>query len=406
VTKHLAKKPFLTLMIGLALVGGCRRDAGSSGSADVKVERVPANSLVRDWAIDLNVHGERPTSIDLREKAVYVETTGSTYLGVDRGAGDVVFAQKITRKDAQVRPPIVMEDKIVFPTNTTLEIFDKRGRRIQSIRLPFATSSAGIGSGKNFIYIGADYKSGGRLAKLDLSFAYPPESANPTITPRWEAMTNGVISAAPVLFEDSLYYASEDGRVYAINESRAIIWPLANSAFQTEGRIVADLKVDPYGVYVASTDSKLYVLDRSNGKVKWQYYAQTALNHAPAVTKDRVYQYVHGRGLVALDKDDGEFNRKPLWIAGDGIQLLAEDGKYAYVRNNRNQIMALDVKTGQMKFKSKRRDFKVFATNTESAIIYASTAAGNLYAIKPVLTEGTVGELVLDVRPMEIASNQ
>jgi outer membrane protein assembly factor BamB len=42
--------------------------------------------------------------------------------------------------------------------------------------------------------------------------------------------------------------------------------------FVTSGRIVGDVKVDDSGVYVASTDSKLYALDRGTGKILWKYY--------------------------------------------------------------------------------------------------------------------------------------
>jgi outer membrane protein assembly factor BamB len=179
-----------------------------------------------------------------------------------------------------------------------------------------------------------------------------------------------------------------------VNEDRAPIWSLPNFVFHTDGRILAGLKIDDYGVYVASTDSKLYVLDRMTGKIRWQYFAGTALLDSATVTADSVYQYVPNHGLVALDKTAGDFNRKARWVAADAKQFLAADEKYVYVALRDRRIAALDKATGEQKFTSERTDLTVFAPNTKSGVIYAATADGLLLAVKPVTKPGSVGELV------------
>jgi outer membrane protein assembly factor BamB len=177
--------------------------------------------------------------------------------------------------------------------------------------------------------------------------------------------------------------------------------------FITYGQIRADVKADEFGVYVASTDSKVYCVDRNNSKIKWQYFAGAALQDSPVVTKDRVYQAIPGRGVAAINKTEQknntqpqwQYNREALWVVENALQFLADDDKYAYLRGRDNTIIAVDRATGEVTFESTRSDFDVFGSNDKSdGIIYASTSRGQVMAIKPVLRPGSVGEIVLETR--------
>ena len=76
-------------------------------------------------------------------------------------------------------------------------------------------------------------------------------------------------------------------------------------------------------------------------------------------------------------------------------QFLSEDATMAYLRTNDNLIVAVNKKTGEQKFKSKRQDLQLFATSEKpDGIVYAATLNGDVYAIRPALKAGSVGELV------------
>ncbi len=146
--------------------------------------------------------------------------------------------------------------------------------------------------------------------------------------------------------------------------------------------------------YISCTDSKLYCIDRGTGRLKWQYFATAPLTSGPQITKDLVFQYVPNRGLAAIPKTAGDFNRDAAWVLPEATMYLAEDDKYAYVRLRGNILGAVDKTTGEVKFRSKRSDLDVYGVNTKDGIIYAATKTGQVLAIKPVLKPGTVGELV------------
>jgi outer membrane protein assembly factor BamB len=143
------------------------------------------------------------------------------------------------------------------------------------------------------------------------------------------------------------------------------------------------------------------------------------LRTSPVVTATAVYQFVDNQGIVALDKTTGEFNRKARWAAAGTSQFLAEDDKYAYLLRQRDRrIVAIDRATGKEQFHSQRTDFVAFAINANApaapttapttgpsrvggGVIFAATRKGQVYAIRPVLTAGSVGEVVLDFKPAD-----
>jgi outer membrane protein assembly factor BamB len=423
------------LCAAVTFTGGCRRRDAKPAAASG--EGLPLQTFARQWATDLKLKGDALRRLHVREGAVYAYTTDGRAISLARDSGSIEFNRPIKGGGTMLHPPVVMMEKVnfsiprrrqtaadrgqmpvrrpnqppepeaapprdeyviqpvVFPTATTLEIYEQHtGRFITANNLDFTVRSAPVGKA-GMMYLGAALRGSSRGVSVDIREPYVPV--------RWELMTpEGAVSAAPALWEDAVYFASEGGDVYAVTSAaRESIWPLPGGVFKTGAAVVADLAVDAECVYVASTDNKLYALNRNNGKIRWQYFGGTALRAAPAVTSDTVYQYVPGTGLVAIDKAAGEPLRKPRWVAKDATQFLAQDERHAYVRSRGNRIVALDKKSGEVRFTSQKREgkneFAVFGTNVskEDGIVYAGTKAGRVVAVRPVLKPGTVGEVVL-----------
>jgi len=204
------------------------------------------------------------------------------------------------------------------------------------------------------------------------------------------------------MYQGSLFVGSRDGNVYAVRgENRDVLWPgLDKGFFKTGGPILADVAVDKDGVYVASMDSKLYCLDINTGRVRWIYYAGTPLreNSDPVATASYVYVYAPGTGIAAIDKAGKQEIRPAKWTVPQARQFLAADEKFVYLRTDDNLIIGVDKMNGQVKMTSQRRDLAVFAinTSTKDTNVYAGTANGQVYSIKPVLKPGTIGEFVFE----------
>ena len=396
----------------LAPSGGC----GRKKPAPERAEPLPLQSFARQWATDLQLKGDTLKGLHVREGNIFAYTRNGRVAALGRDAGSIEYWVTVKGGKLALHPPVVMANHlefrrqisapkygdearwevvgatpVVFPTATTLEIYDhkSKGQYVTSVDLKSGIRSDVIGA-NGTVYFGGAYPGGSRGAAVDIT--------QPYVAVKWQVMfPKGGIPATPAMSGDTVFFAGEDGSVIAVAASdRRALWPLANGAFQTGAAVVADLSADDQAVYVASTDTKLYALNRNNGRIRWQYFGGAALRQGPAVTSDTVYQFVPSIGVAALDKGTGSFDRAPKWVAEDCTQFLAQDERNAYLRRRDGTIVARDKKSGQVRFASRRRDFNVFATNVlkDDGMIYAATKQGRIMAIRPILKPGVVGEIV------------
>ncbi len=363
---------------------GCR-----TTKAAPKVERqvVPVDppKLVRTWKATLDLRGDKVRELYTTDEYLFVLTNDNYSYVFDRASGTRVHVSKI---NGRVRPPVVLKDQIVYPTDSTLEVFSRNGRFERSVNIG-NTIRTGAVTAAGRVVVGVDQDGRGRA--LFVNVATPGNDIAPILT-------MGALTAKPAVRGGLTFVGAEDGRVYAIAENLTGAWALPGGAFETDGSIVADLATDPgtsANVYVASTDSKLYALNATTGQLRWQYYAGGQLTKAPVATADTVYLPVPGQGLVAIDKTGSDSIRKAKWNKPDATRLLADDASYAYVLGSGNRIYGVDKKTGNVKFISERDDLRIFATNNKDAVVYAATPNGEIIAAVPVLKPGTMGEIVM-----------
>lgn len=375
-TKHL-----LSYLLAAAVLCGCKQTEMKPQGP----ETLPAEGFIEAWRNPLDLKGEDLARLYMIDGVVYAYSSKNTVYVLDAKGGDLKHIDPLGGTPGEVRRPLPLDNRIIYPRRASMEIFTNTGRDLGTLDLEHSIRSPVAGSGK-FLYCGLDYTQGGRLAQIDLTRQYKPVT--------WEVHTGAGVSAQPVIYQETIYAGTEEGTVLALNKTRDRVWALTDGIFRTDGPIVADLAADDFGLYVASMDTKLYCLDRGSGKIRWRYFAGAPLDTPPVATKDTVYQYVNGKGLVAIDKASGQPDRKPRWVAAEARQFLSEDEKNVYVRGADDRILALDKKTGEQKFRSRRKDLKFFAVNNADSIIYAGTKDGLVIAVKPILTPGTVGTVV------------
>jgi hypothetical protein len=391
VTQH-PLRFFATLLLPAAVLAGCNQEQKQPQAGPV--EALPPQSFRRDWAASLNLKNDHIERVFAREDMVIAYTKNQMAFVINRGSGLIRFIAKMT--DSPVRPhaPVVLKERIVFPTSSTLELYRRDGRFERSFTMEnsIRTHASGEPNGSR-LFVGVDHPGSGRLVCIETA----PSAYHP-VRQVWDLMADrgSPISAGPAVVQGICYAAFEDGKVYAVNaESRSSIWATSTGPqYRTFGPIEADLRADDFGVYVASTDTKLYCLNRNDGKEKWIYHARATLRQPPDVTASTVYLPVTGQGVVAIDKQTGPKNGQPRWTYNDAVKMLAEDEKFTYLQRKDNTIAAVDKNTGQPAFQNQRKDLVAFATNTKGdGLIYAATKDGQVLAIAPVLKPGFMGEL-------------
>jgi outer membrane protein assembly factor BamB len=397
--KKLSKYAIAVALIGLT--GACQKPPELRHNP---VDILPMGSLQRSWFIDAHLDNDPIVRLDVRDKYIYLYTRGKRVIAYDRVAGTPQMNMHVSSPDVQLMPLVELKDFVVFPSATSLEVFGKDGLFQRSIPLsrPLRSHAAGEGT---LIFFGSAGPHGGLVEAYDV--------ASPYALQRWEFLTTDFsdVTAGVVAYADTVYSATEGGEVDAVNTERGQIWDTDHGNFKTYGAINADLKADEAGLYIASTDYTLYCVNRGTGKLKWQYFSGTPLMESPVTTVDTVYQYVPGKGLAAVDKLTGAFDRTPRWIHPTATQFLAQDDRYSYLADPHPDpangaksvytIIAVDKQTGKKVFESDHKDFTLVGSNRKDNLIYAGYTNGKIFAIKPVVKAGEIGELVMS----EINSN-
>ena len=385
----------LVTVIGLAcLLSGCASADKDAGQQSKLPQPLPANSFARNWANDLALDsGDAVKRLFVRDNQLFIYTNQHIVYNIDRSGGGLQYVAEPNVSGGVLRPPLVLGETVIYPSGSSLEIFNNLGRPLRTIELEKPTRGGAAGTGSN-VYIGLDHTGGtGVIAALDITKAYRVIN--------WELMTFGAVTPTPALFDGTIYAGSEDGKIYAVTADRTPAWSLpgGSNTFDTRGRFIADIQVDDFGLYAANTDSKVYCLDRTTGRVKWIYYAGgSSLKTAPVAGPTLVYQYVPGTGVVAIDKQNGQYNRVPVWTIKDAVSFLSEDEGHAYLQRKDNRILAIEKQTGKLTFISKRHPLKVFTTNQKDSTIYGASRDGKVWSVRPVLREGEVGHIVIDLR--------
>jgi outer membrane protein assembly factor BamB len=395
-------KPAALLLPALLLPTLLSPGCATKQPAPSVVTEVAAESFSRHWRAILPAELGTIKQLHLTENSVLAfvgpPAGGKGYIYVlSRSSGTTKFAVEVDQID-QAGAPILLNDTVILPILNTLHVYSPDGTLLRTIPVPGARRG-NIATDGTLVYVPADTRDGPRLLAID--------PASPVVTLRWQLMSRGALSSRPATATTEngpvIYFASEDGAVTAITQDRKPHWQLPGSTFHAGAAITADLVADPDGVYAASTDTKLYRLAASTGKIAWQYFAEQPLSAAPILLGNTVFQQVPRQGLVSIPANEGKFNRLANWNAPAATQFLSADDKYVYVRLRGNSLGALSRKTGQLMFKSQRSDLDVFIPNTKDATIYAATSKGEILAIKPILRPGLTGELVLQTTPTENA---
>jgi outer membrane protein assembly factor BamB len=380
----------------LSLSAGCNNTTTTQNP----ITLVTKPSFVKTWNVRLPLHaGDSITGIYLLDGTVHVVTSQNYDHAVRADGGQLLFLNQIGSADAGLKGgPTSVADGFIFATSHTLELFSRDGVFERSLDLNFNITSQPVGE-QNFVFVGLD-EGGGRFAEVDLTKQYNLIN--------WEVMTFGAVDGAAAVLDNVVFFGSEDGACRSCLLDRTLYWPLlTNSEFTTGGKIYGDVLADSKNIYFGSSDGTFYALERETGKVRWTYIAGPALESSPQQSDTTIYQYVRGKGLVALDKTrklvitpDEELNedpgRTPRWVEPAATKFLAEDEQNAYVTEGRsgNRLVALDKKTGQVLFTSQNHNLAYVTADPKSATIYGVTRDGVVMAIQPVLTPGSYGEVV------------
>ena len=324
--------------------------------------------LVKYWQLQLILEkGQRLQNVFLVDDHLYLGTEDGYVFAVHAPTGLLRWLRPITRSGYPVRRPCRAGENVIFTTPSDMQIYDwATGDPVvrQDFRFPSATGP--VSDGKLVFVGGLDH----RLYAFDVETRYV----------KWEVITKGAIRSTPAIQGDVVFFANDSGTVYGCARAdKTFRWQTS-----MYDQITADLVADERGVYVASRDYSLYLLDPGFGNVRWRARFSGPLYEPPVVATDLVYQYSPADGVVAVDAGglsvtDDRFRWK---LANGRTALTVHEGR-TYLLTRDDTIVAVDTKDGQVKATVPACGLTLAMPAVSASSIFLAAPDGRLFCARP-----------------------
>jgi outer membrane protein assembly factor BamB/predicted nucleic acid-binding Zn ribbon protein len=154
---------------------------------------------------------------------------------------------------------------------------------------------------------------------------------------KWTFTTGGAIHSSPALADGTVYFGSEDYKLYAVDAATGVKrWEFLTGSFvESTPAIVGGI------VYFGSNDGALYALDAKSGEMVWEFRTPYAIMSSPAVANGMVIFGADDYSVYALDalkgtrlwKVDTRGPVKSSPVVSEGIVYIGSGGEYVYAIN-------------------------------------------------------------------------
>jgi outer membrane protein assembly factor BamB len=271
-------------------------------------------------------------------------------------------------------------------------------------RMPIASSPAVVGGLLYFVssagsLVAIDTKTG--QSKWVYAFEYERKfearnlhgypSAAQTIPDAWDLFTS-----SPAVANGKVFFGSGDGNVYAVDaQTGTLLWK-----FPTKDVVHSSPAVVNNTVYIGSWDSYLYAIDAETGQEKWSFksgedntiHNQVGFQSSPAVVDGTVYVGCRDAHVYALDAATGrkkwDYPTAKSWVISTPA---VRDGMVYAATSDSARFLALDAKTGRLRFNLKTGAYMFSSPALAGDLAYIGNHNGHLYAI-----DAKGGKLVWD----------
>ena len=208
---------------------------------------------------------------------------------------------------------------------------------------------------------------------------YP--SAAQTMPDPWDMFTS-----SPAVANGKVFFGSGDGNVYAADAQTGVLqWK-----FRTQNVVHASPAVVGNTVYIGSWDSYLYAIDAETGQQKWAFktgedpaiHNQVGFQSSPTVVDGVVYVGCRDAHVYAIDAVTGrekwDYPTSKSWVIGTPA---VRDGVVYVGTSDSSRFMALDAKTGRLRFNFDAKSYMFSSPALAGDLAYVGDHNGRLYAI-------------------------
>lgn len=205
---------------------------------------------------------------------------------------------------------------------------------------------------------------------------------------------NRVHKSTPCMDEDKLYFGTDNGCFWALNqEDGSVAWKFNETGYPTTtGKIIfSSPAIYKNTVYFGAYDGNLYAISKETGKLRWKYMDADFIGSSPAIATDLGLLFIglefglfrKKGGLVALNLETG----KKVWdvTMTDFVHCspaYCPKKKVVAVGGNDGFVYLFNAKNGNLKWKFKAGEVKAsLIFDVKRNLLIFGSFDKNLYAL-------------------------
>lgn len=249
---------------------------------------------------------------------------------------------------------------------------------------------------------------------LHFSGRSPDRTLKPPLELLWKYKTGGPIQASPVVANGTVYVASTDHWLYALDAKQwGIKWK-----FEAGGVIRYAPAFWNNRVYFSARNNHVYALNAETGEWLWEFRSETWMDSPPILSQGRLYIGAYTKKIHVINAVTGELESQPQGrVYIEGIEYLCSRGQLrpaapqhnvnawreltpltysypaiangvVYIGARDNQIHALDIESREKIWSYPTKGFIDAAPAISDGVLYVTSDDGYVYAF----TNGEVEE--------------
>jgi outer membrane protein assembly factor BamB len=237
-------------------------------------------------------------------KLIFVGTRSGKVIAINQQTGDVVWAADVSSE--VLAPPAAADNIVLVKTidGVLTALSENDGHALWHYHqtepaLILRGGSTPLFSGRDVV-VGFENGNLAKLTALEGSMIWQTTVAIPEGAFAIQRMVD--IDADPVIYDGTIYVATYQGKVAALNlTSGKDFWSHEMSSF-------TGITVDNRRVYVSDAKSYLWAFERDNGTVDWRQIQLESRNISGPAMMDNYIVVGDGEGYLHwLSKEDGHF---------------------------------------------------------------------------------------------------
>lgn len=312
------------------------------------------------------------------EEMVFIRSTTGIITAFDAESGRRVWSTLVGRPNQQSFAPVSNSNQMLISVGLSLFSLDKRnGSLIWELTLP-KSPSASPAVDDDQVYIGM---VDGSVYGFDLKITQKlsqqrklPEYSH--LAQIWRYQAPSEIVSPPITTPRSVCFASSSGSLFSVatKEEKLIF------QFETDAKIVTPLGRNEDSILLASEDSRMFCLNQDNGQYRWAFTSAHPIRQQPRFFGSRVYVTPETVGTYALNADTGS----EIWASPQEqarkVLMVGQSRIYAF--NVQKEIVILEASDGKVVGKIPDRQFVDSPTNDRTDRMFLVTSKGVIVCVK------------------------